>query len=161
MSTRITASLTIALIALGGCDREPAQPQSAGQPASVPTPPAAQDDHSAMDQGHDHDKSFEVADLGVVTLAGFTYTVTQTSALKPGEEVDITLTQAAGNGDPWAIRLWVGIESAQGSVKTRTHRHGAKIEAHIEVPDPLPAGAQLWIEVETDAGKMQAPVALR
>lgn len=95
-------------------------------------------------------------ELGSITVSGYTFTVTQESAVTPGKEADFSLVKTAGEGDPKAVRLWVGIESAEGSTKVRTHKHGDKMEAHVEVPDPIPAGAKLWVEVETAAGRKAA-----
>jgi hypothetical protein len=44
-------------------------------------------------------------------------------------------------------------ESGGGSTKGKAHKHDDKMEVHADVPDPIPADAKLWIEVETDAGK--------
>jgi len=103
--------------------------------------------------GPDHAHTAPVAQsLGSVTVDGFEIEMIQTSAVKAGEEATYTL-KLKGDKEPKAIRIWIGIDSAKGSAKGKAHKHGKKMEAHCDVPDPIPAGAKLWVEVETDAGK--------
>ena len=54
------------------------------------------------------------------------------------------------------MRFWIGSADARGSIKAR-----AEIEipaepnhwhTHAEVPDPLPAGGKLWVEIEDEKG---------
>ena len=103
--------------------------------------------------GGDHASTAPAAQsLGIVTVDGFEIEVIQTSAVEAGKEATYTL-KLKGDKEPKAIRIWIGIESAKGSAKGKAHKHGKKMEAHCDVPDPIPAGAKLWVEVETDAGK--------
>jgi len=101
------------------------------------------------DDGGDHAHTAPAAQsLGSVTVDGFEIEVIQTSAVEAGKEATYTL-KLRGDKEPKAIRIWIGIKSAKG----KAHKHGEKMEAHCDVPDPIPAGAKLWVEVETDAGK--------
>jgi hypothetical protein len=180
---------SVSLVA-AGCDdhgHPHDEPKATNTPAS--TKPAASDhghdhgpgaDHAhdapastkpaALDHGHDHGPGADHAhgtpaagthDLGTVTVAEYALKVTQTSPVTAGKEADFALTLAGGTGEPKAIRLWIGVESAEGSTKVRTHKHGSKMEAHVEVPNPIPAGAKLWIEVETTEGRKAAAVAFK
>lgn len=66
-------------------------------------------------------------------------------------DVDLTLTPAATK--PKAVRLWVGAASAKGSVKVKAEPEapGAYCVG-VEVPDPIPAEAKLWIAIEAEDG---------
>jgi hypothetical protein len=50
----------------------------------------------------------------------------------------------------------VGIASAEGSAKGKAVAEGEEWHAHVEVPKPIPDKSQLWVEIETDAGKKKA-----
>lgn len=141
------------LLPLAGCDRESSKPASAS-----PTSPAADHDHGP---GDTHTEHLPPQSLGSVTAGGFTYDLTHTSPFTPGKEVDIQLKQTAGTGTPKALRLWIGTESARGSVKAKAHNHPEGIDAHVTTPDPLPADARLWIEVETDQGRLTGSVEIK
>jgi hypothetical protein len=66
-------------------------------------------------------------------------------------DVDLALTPAATR--PKAVRLWVGAENAKGSVKVKAEPEapGAYCVG-VEVPDPIPAEAKLWLAIEAEDG---------
>ncbi len=55
-----------------------------------------------------------------------------------------------------AVRFWIGAQDAKGSVKAKAEIENPKDpnrwHTHAEIPDPLPAGAKLWVEIEDDKG---------
>lgn len=56
-------------------------------------------------------------------------------------------------GKPKAVRFWVGVESAEGSVKAKAEEETTdNWHTHAEVPKPLPAGSKFWSEVEPPTG---------
>jgi hypothetical protein len=158
-ATVLSASLAVATF---GCEEHGHEHGPNGEhldSAKTSTAKAMGNDH-----GHAHGPNGEHApskgELGKVTVSGFTFTVMQTSTLTPGKEADFALVMS-GEGEPKAVRLWIGKESGEGSVKVKTHKHGSKMEAHVEVPSPLPDDAKLWIEVETAEGRKAASVDLK
>jgi hypothetical protein len=153
-------SLAVATAGLIGCGDDHGHPHEDEKPKSAAAPATAGGAQPMVDD-HDRTDSSIKHELGNITVAGYTFTVTQTSAITPGKEADITLVQTAGTGDPKAVRVWIGKESGEGSVKVRTHKHGSKMEAHVEVPDPLAADAKLWVEVETADTKKASSVAVK
>jgi catechol 2,3-dioxygenase-like lactoylglutathione lyase family enzyme len=56
-------------------------------------------------------------------------------------------------GDVAAVREWVGPEDASGVVVVRTEIENDYHHGHVEMPDPIPADARLWIEIETPDGE--------
>lgn len=56
-------------------------------------------------------------------------------------------------GEPAAVRAWVGDEAATGVLITLAEFEEDHHCAHLEVPQPLPAGAKLWVELETSEGE--------
>lgn len=112
----------------------------------------AKDDHPA---GERHA-------LGQAVLGAHTLAVFHEGALVPGEEGHIDLDVAAGATLPEVVRGWIGVESGQGSRKARFEKESATtLHGHVEVPDPLPAGSSLWLEIDGTAGSVRASVALK
>ena len=56
-----------------------------------------------------------------------------------------------------AVRFWIGTEDAKGSVKAKADIENPaepnRWHTHAEIPNPLPAGCKLWVEIETDTGE--------
>ncbi len=93
--------------------------------------------------------------LGQVKIGDYEIEVLQQSKVEAGKESIFEIKIVKGAPEPKAIRAWIGIESARGSVKAKSHKHGDEISIHCEAPNPIPEGAKLWVELETDAGKTQ------
>jgi len=113
--------------------------------------------------GHDHDHGHEHADdhghgehkdLGTTTVAGLKFQVYQMGKVE-GKEGIFGIVLAKGIKAPEAIRVWVGVSSAEGSVKTRAEGKGPVYDLHVELPNPMPAKAQFWVEVQPVEGKKQ------
>lgn len=51
-----------------------------------------------------------------------------------------------------AVRIWVGPEDATGVVVVKTELENDYQHGHVEVPNPIPADAKLWIEIESPDG---------
>lgn len=117
------------------------------------------DDHAPQTGDHPHG---ERQALGQAVLGAHTLAVFQEGALVPGKEAHIDLDVAAGQALPEVVRGWVGVESGQGSRKARFDKESAtNLHGHLEVPDPLPAGSALWLEIDGAAGPVRASVAFR
>jgi hypothetical protein len=162
----IAAVAASASLVLLGCD-DHGHPHDDPKPAAdtaASTQPAGGGGHG-HDHGpgadHAHDAPATAHDLGAVTVAGYSLRIQQETAITPGKEADFAIAVSGGTGEPKAMRLWVGVESGAGSTKVRTHKHGDQMEAHVEVPSPLPEGAKLWVEVETDQGRATGSVDLK
>lgn len=108
---------------------------------------------------HDHDHSKRVS-LGVVKIGDYEVEAFQEGAVVAGKETVFEL-KLKGAPEPTAIRAWIGIESARGSVKAKSHKHDDEISIHCESPDPIPEGAMLWIELETPSGKLKGSLKLK
>lgn len=50
------------------------------------------------------------------------------------------------------VRVWVGPEDASGVMVVKAELEGDHYCGTMEMPDPIPADARLWIEIETPAG---------
>lgn len=95
-------------------------------------------------------------ELGSKEIAGYTVKVMQETDVKAGQEGAFAIALSGGKGKPKAIRGWVGVANAEGSVKAKALPEEDEWHCHVEVPEPIPDKSQFWVEIETDAGKKKA-----
>lgn len=108
------------------------------------------------DHAHDHDHDHgEHHELGTAAAAGVSFEALQLGHPANGE-VAVEVVLAEGSPAPKAIRAWVGNQAAEGSMKTRAEGAGPAYDMHLELPDPLPADAQIWLEIEAADGTREA-----
>lgn len=150
MKSFIVLSLAAALNAsAAGCkDERAAGPTPAGNTPARPAPA------SAAKEGDAH--AGPMHDLGSRQAGGHTVKATQFGALKPGGETVFELVVTGGAGKPSAVRVWVGTEAGEGSAKVKAGVDGDDYDVHVDVPATLPAGSELWVEVETAGTKATA-----
>jgi hypothetical protein len=138
------------LAVLPACEEKkpPAPPTPAsGAGASKPT------EHAAGHGG-------AVIQLGSAKIGSFDVKATRDEGqIVAGQEapIDVTVTPIAGStAKATAVRFWIGAEDAKGSVKAKADiEDPAKPNGwhtHAEVPNPMPTGSKLWIEIEDDKG---------
>jgi len=133
-----------------------------------PAAPAAAHDHDHGGADHDHDHAAVPADapadgrndghthgattqLGEQESGGFKIKASRDGDLKAGGDapIDVWVT---GGAKVAAVRFWIGTEDGKGSMKAKAELESDNWHTHAEVPDPLPAGAKLWVEVEAEGG---------
>ncbi len=114
----------------------------------------AADDHKHDDHDHDHGPR---SSIGTVKIGAYEIEVLQAGKVEAGKEATFEL-RVKGEPEPVAVRTWIGIESGRGSAKSKAHKHDKTLEAHSDVPKPIPEGAKLWIEIETPSGKEKASI---
>lgn len=95
--------------------------------------------------------------IGTVKIGQYEVEAFQEGSVTAGKEATFQL-KLKGEGEPEAIRVWIGIESARGSSKGKAHKHGDVIEVHCDVPETIPEGAKLWIELEQGGSKTKGAV---
>lgn len=141
-----TAFVSIASLALLACSDD----HSHKHPHETEKAPAA-----ATGAGH---HSGKVIDLGAGVAGPFAVTATRDEgALEAGGEapIDVRVTPANADAKVVAVRFWVGLESGVGSVKAlaaiEDPAEPDRWHTHAEVPNPIPDGAKLWVEVEDGA----------
>lgn len=161
------------LYGLAGCERKPAAPPAGSGSGAVAKPlltspekPAAGHD----EHGHEHANEGteaggghggEVIELGTTRIGDLNVRASRDKGeIKPGGDAPIDVWLTTADGKPaiaTAVRFWIGTEDAQGSVKAKADIEDPKQpnhwHTHVEVPDPLPAGSKLWIEIEHQDGK--------
>jgi len=104
------------------------------------------------DHEEEHDDHGERHEMGESVLGAFTVKVARLGDIEAGHEG--VLDVEVSGGTPAAVRAWVGVESGKGSMKAKLDGdHG--YHGHIEVPETLPEGSAVWIEVEDADGKKE------
>jgi hypothetical protein len=127
--------------------------------STLPTPTAlaADDDHKhkEADKHKDGDEhAGPRTDLGTAKIGGFDVQVTRLGEIKPGEESIFIIKPTGGTGQPKSVRAWIGVETGQGSIKTKAEEEKeGEWHAHHQVSKPIPAKSKLWVELETGTTK--------
>ncbi len=116
----------------------------------------ALDDHALAedDHGHDHatDDHGTERSLGSIEIASSTLSVILSGAMLPNAEMHVDIEHTAGPA-PSGIRMWIGDESATGSLKIKTDAHDSHFHGHAEAPQTINGNTALWIEIETTSGE--------
>ena len=123
--------------------------------AKAAAPAFAQTGHEGHNHGaaggHTHGTP---SDLGTTSVLGINLTVAQFGNILTSTEGAFEVVVGKGS-KPKAMRLWIGHESAEGSVKTKAESTTDVYDVHIEIPKKLKKTSQLWIEIEPTKGKKQ------
>ncbi len=135
---------TVVALGVAGCEKKPA-----------PVTPPKSDGHTHADgtkhaDDAKHDDHDTVASLGKVTASGYDVEALCGGEVKAGNELHVTVKIGGGASKVVAVRVWVGVEDAAGSTKSKAEAEEAGHHAHADVPDPVPAGSKLWVEFENE-----------
>lgn len=105
----------------------------------------------AHDEDHDHDET----PLGSITMDDITIDCYQgNGSLEAGEEMHLIINLPYNDSGATIVRAWIGTEDRLASIVGRGEyaaSHDA-YDIHAEAPDPLPANAMWWIEIERPDG---------
>ncbi|MBW7906480.1 MAG: hypothetical protein LC135_15870 [Phycisphaerae bacterium] len=156
MPRNLLVALVIAGLLASACERKPAQP------AAPPQQQVNQHDHDDHDHarepastkgdGHGHSGAIELGTASAGPLA--LRAARDDTPLNPGGEAAIDVW--VSGGDVAVVRLWIGDESARGSIRARAEIEDPKSpdhwHAHVEIPESFSPDSRLWVEIETPAG---------
>jgi hypothetical protein len=152
LSCVVLASFALA----GGCKDEPTPVLDSPPPNKAPATQAGPATGTGTGEKDDHDHDHEEGDLtpiGNATIGGVEVKASQEGELKPGGEAGFEVSLPGGTAKPKAVRFWVGTEDAEGSAKAKAEPEDENAwHGHVDVPDPLPAGSKLWVEIEPETG---------
>lgn len=154
----LVTGLVLPLAMMFGCEKKADQAGSGSAPTAQKDKHGhevgSQDEHehATEDAGHEH-RAGEKHDLGTVKVGEFDVTALYSGTLTPGKQVDIDLTFKGESAKVVTIRAWIGAKDAKGSIKAKAAPEGSGFHAEVEAPDPLPEGAALWVEIETNQGQ--------
>jgi hypothetical protein len=161
----LTAGLLVTFV-FAGCEESNDRSGGGASPAPFAT---SRDDHEqepadAPDRA-DHesktgaqgraDHGGDVVELGTTTVGDFSIRASRDKGpIKPGGDaaIDVWVDGGVGKGVS-AVRIWIGTQNAKGSIKAKAEIEDGKWHTHAEVPDPMPSGSKLWVEIEHNAGE--------
>ena len=107
-------------------------------------------DAGGMDGGDDHGHG-ETVELGTKEIDGLRVRASRDGEAVAGKDlaIDVWIDSADGGDAAIAsVRFWIGTADAKGSMKARAEIEKDNWHTHAEVPDPMPEGAALWVEIE-------------
>jgi hypothetical protein len=88
-------------------------------------------------------------DLPPVTIGAYTVQPMYEEELEDGH-----FNLRISGGEVAAVREWVGPEDASGVMVVKTEIERDYHHGHVEMPNPIPADARLWIEIEAPSGEL-------
>jgi hypothetical protein len=88
--------------------------------------------------------------LGTATIGAWTVTVS--GEVKAGAEAHLDIKLSGSTAKASAVRFWVGAHDGKGAMKGKAEGTGPEYHAHVDVPNPIPADAKLWIEIDDGKG---------
>ncbi len=102
-----------------------------------------------------------VIQLGSTTIGSFNVMATRDEGfIVAGKDapIDVTVTQSTDStAKAVAVRFWIGTKDGIGSVKAKADIENPsepnRWHTHADVPNPIPSGSQLWVEIETESNK--------
>ena len=110
------------------------------------------DHHEAEHHHHDH----EGAALKYGGKIGsHEVSVLQYGEFAPSKEIHFEIAFSGSPETPEAVRIWVGDESAQDSLKKTASIGNDPGEYHaaVEIPEKMPENSKLWIENQDSGGR--------
>ncbi len=142
-------ALLIGISSIAGCGGTEDPKPNPGK--DKPNDSSQKDAEPTKDDDHDHD---EVA-LGKFDINGITVEAAQGhGAVEAGKEGHLVIKLPYNDKGATVVRVWIGTED-------RTHSRVGKGEyddshddyvVHANAPDPLPAGAKWWVEIQKPDG---------
>ena len=155
----IFISTLTCIFTLLGCNSEDQSPE-ASKPettSEVPSGPVDNTGGNAPTAGH----GGKIIHLGNTTIGSFQVMATRDVGLiVAGKDapIDVTLTPVPGSTiSASAVRFWIGTKDAVGSMKAKSEIENPaepnRWHTHADVPNPIPAGSMLWVEIESDTGE--------
>lgn len=157
-SLPLMLAVAVGIAGFAALHPSPALAQAATQPTSQPGHSHDHDHKEGEKHGEDHGP---LTDLGTKKIGTYEVQVSLAGAVKAGEEA-VFIIKPKGTEEPKAVRAWVGVESGQGSIKTKAEEEKeGEWHAHHTVSKPMPANGKVWVELETAAGKQKASFDLK
>jgi hypothetical protein len=154
----LAIAIVLATSLVTGCKQE--TPSTAGSTAKTSGDTHVHDDgtvHTDAPPAAGH--GGPVIELGSTTIGQFTVRASRDQGeIKAGGDAPIDVWLTGGDiSKVAAVRFWIGTDQGDNFVKAKAdieipsepnHWH-----THAEVPDPMPAGGKLWVEIETGGQK--------
>jgi hypothetical protein len=152
-----TLTLTLTLL---GCSSE--NHNHGDDQVTTATEEVSSDEHThAPQKGPTAGHGGPIIQLGTSTIGSFNVMATRdVGEIIAGKDapIDVTVTPVEGSpAQAVAVRFWIGTQDAMGSIKAKSEIENPaepnRWHTHAEVPNPIPTGSRLWVEIEIDNGE--------
>ncbi len=135
---RMLCTLMIGGVLLSACGGKEAA-------APVAAPPAVPAEKAPL---HEPDHEIPMRNFASLTIGPY-----EVQPMFEEEIVDGHYNLKITGAEVKAVRVWVGPEDASGVMVVKGEIENDYHHHHVEVPNPVPAGTELWIEIETPDGE--------
>lgn len=146
MKTRnVLMMLTALAMPLAGCERKP------NSPSPAPTTGTSSDTPKNEDHGHEHDE----VSLGKFDINGIMVEAAQGHGkVEAGKEGHLVIKLPYKDNGSTIVRAWIGTEDRTLSAVGKGDYAASHddYDIHAVAPDPLPADAKWWVEIEKPDG---------
>jgi len=166
---QMTVSLALALLGCEKSQEKPASKESAKPAASNQSASAKPSAPTKGEPGHEgHDPATQkkptapsgqpghsgaVVELASTKIGAYEVRASRDAGdIKPGGDAPIDVWVDGGVGKAAAVRFWIGTQDARGSIKAKAEIEEGHWHTHTAIPDPLPSGSMLWVEIEDEKG---------
>lgn len=140
------AAMMLAAATMLGCKDESKSSSGEGTAGGGNTAPAS---NPAVSKPAEHGR----LPLGEKTVGALKLVATMDAPISSAGGGEGAFDLVITGGKPKTVRFWIGVESAEGSVKAKAEEETTdNWHTHAEAPKPLPAGSKFWAEVEPPTG---------
>lgn len=157
LSARIALALLV--VVCSSCDRKRGSTSKVdSSPArEEPSPTAQQAQNQIAAQSLDGHGGLTI-ELGSTVIGDYQVRAARDAGeLKPGGDAPVDVWLTGNLQQVAAVRFWIGGQDARGSVKARADIEDPKNpnhwHTHVEIPNPIPDEARIWVEIETTNGQ--------
>ena len=155
----VSISTLTFFLTLLGCNSEDQSTDASNNETTSEVPSGTNNNEgdSAPTAGH----GGKIIQLGNTTIGSFHVMATRDVGLiLAGKDapIDVTVTpMPSSTTSAIAVRFWIGTEDAVGSMKAKSEIENPaepnRWHTHADVPNPIPTGSKLWVEIESDTGE--------
>lgn len=133
---QLKLGLLVALIAgISGCGGEK-------------TPVPAEEPESAHIEDADSEENLPKTNLAALKIGDYDVQPFYAGELHQGH-----INVRVAGPEVGVVRVWVGSEDASGVMVVKAELEGDHYCGDMEMPQPIPANARLWMEIESPAGE--------
>ncbi|MDQ7012638.1 MAG: hypothetical protein Q9O74_01925 [Planctomycetota bacterium] len=118
----------------------------------------AEDDHDDHDHDHGDDDHSDEISIGTAMIGDTEIECWQGHGeAQAGKELHLVVKLSSDDKGTAIVRAWIGTADRLASAvgKGEYDSTAGVYDIHAEAPDPLPADAQWWVEIESEDGTKQ------
>jgi hypothetical protein len=151
MTHRLILCTLVAVLA-AACSKQPTPaPQTPGTAGAH-----QRDEHDCDDHESAGSSAHAMIPLGSGTAGSFSVRAAREEGrIKAGCDAPVDVW-VDGGPRVVAVRFWIGLKDGRASIKAKAEIEDPaepnRWHNHVEIPDPIPEGSKLWVEIEAEGG---------